>query len=263
MTKNNKFEINDLSYLINNILLPIKLHQKSLEYDVHNKLNENESLLFDLVNESLDELKVFEKHFSYFDCSVIQIFKKWSLVQKSQLNGYNVNEMINQLETIPLYIRNQNCCILIQKDSSNKKAIFSYFKVSFPNEEVMSRNSDLEYIYPERAFEIKNLDIINSMDFAILLADLSNKSIEEAQAKTVKANHQNVEVRDVPDIIFVSDWIANLLIANNDFSIDKPARIIKKTRDEVNYENTLFPFRRSGKFYLILNFNFYKLIIYQ
>jgi hypothetical protein len=248
MRKNNKFEVDYLSYLINNILLPIKLPQKSLEYDEDNKLNENESLLFDLINKSLEELNYFEKYFPYFDCLVVQIFKKWSLVQKSQLNEYNINEMINQLETIPLYMRNQNCCILIQKDSFNKKAIFSYFQVSFSNEKVMSRNSDLEYIYPERSFEIKNLDIINSMDFAILLADLSNKSIEEAQAKTVKANHQNVEVRDVPDIIFISDWIANLLIANNDFSIDKPARIKKKTRDEVNCENTLFPFRRSGEF---------------
>ena len=245
----------DLSYLINNILFPIKLPQKSLDHDELNKENQKELLLFDLINISLNELKVFDDYFANFDQSVIQMIKKWSWVQKSPLNGDQINKMINQEQTIPLYIKNQNVCILIQKNSSNETAIFSYFKVSFPNEEIMSTNSDLEYIYPERAFEINNLNIISSIDFSILLADLSNTHIPEAQAQTTKAKHTNVEVRDVPDIIFISDWIANLLIANNDFSIDKPVRIRKKIRDEVNYKKTLFPFRRSGiNFFVILIF---------
>ena len=146
-------------------------------------------------------------------------------------------------------MRAQNCCVLITKltRDQNYEAVFSSFQVHAENNKTMTSKS-LVTTFPQFSFYVESPnfgEIIASQSFANLLADLGNDSIEESLPTTKKAGTPRIEVREVANPRFVTEWISSL-VAGQANSSTFPKRVVKKVRDDVVYYSTLHPFRRSG-----------------
>lgn len=231
------FSSKEWETLINHILFPIRLPQQADDPSL-------DCTCLKLINQVFSQIGVtlgLEK--------IENLFKSWTNLQTYPLDGKTIHsaiaKTIEDKVDLPIYLPNQNTCLIISI-KSNQRAIISYFQVGFKNFELMSKEcSDIESIYPTASFHVSDLTILRSIDFAKLLADLANTLCEESSAITIKADHSNVELRDLAKPILISDWLAPVLIGNEDY-IKDGLKIRKKIRDEVNYYCTEAPFRRMG-----------------
>lgn len=249
-----QYDKHQYQYLINHIIFPIKLPQKS---ESQTSEPEGECLILEFFDDILGELKLKTKSNGkrWFE-SAIDLFKSWRKIQTHQLNGKLIQKEIKLAieaskithqfceRKVPLYLKNQNVCLLFCI-RPKEEVIFSYFQVSFENSELMSRIEDIESIYPNLSFQVNDLTILTSIEFCELLADLGNMISKDSVAKIIKSGgDEHQEMRNVPDISLIRDWLCYLLIGNRDL-MNYPVKISKKMRDEVNFKENL-PFRRSG-----------------
>jgi hypothetical protein len=225
-------------YLINHVAFPIKLPQTSPND------SDQDFWSLELINHVLSETS----HTLEIQ-NISNIFQTWAKIQTNRLDGDKIHSKmsttISNNSVFPLFLPKQNVCLIISMSSPS--AIISYFQVSFANETLMSRScSDIDgVVYPTASFGVQDLEMLGSLDFAYLLADLANKPHVDSCAKSTKAGHTHEEVREVPDSRLLTDWLTYALIGNKSY-VDNELKIRKKIRDEVNYFSTLIPFRRSG-----------------
>jgi hypothetical protein len=244
------FQKKDLDYLINHIVFPFELPNKDDSFNEHLFLKFIKNVVQEIGFAPSKNLQV-----------IIDLLDLWRRLQTNPIDEENLYKVLSSLtntdkqEIIPLYVKNQNTCILIHTfpKEFDYSATFSYFQVSLENTIIMSNVTDIEFTYPEASFYIDNMNILQSKCFCDLLADLCNQSCPDSYAKTVKSDHENEEVRDVPNTNLISEWLTHVLISNkfdSNYSSslnNHGVRINKKLRDEVNYEKTIVPFRRSGQ----------------
>jgi hypothetical protein len=240
-----EFNSEELQFLINHVAYPYKI-----QIETSKKVNQQDPdpdfLCLELINQVLNEFTYARNTFE----RIVTLFRAWVQIQLPLLDGSKIHSNIVQTldETngvLPIYLPHQNICLIIST-RPNKTAIISYFQVSFSNEVLMSRTcSDVESVYPTASFHVSDTNLLASIDFANLLADLGNNSCTESCAKTSKAGAKHEEVRDVPNSSLITDWLANVLVGNKSF-INDGLKIRKKNRDEVIHFNSLLPFRRSG-----------------
>jgi hypothetical protein len=245
-----EFRDEDWSYLINHFVYPVKLIPPNIETN-----NEQDCLCLDLINLVLKEFQDDDTAKTLKLERIVDLFHEWSQIQTPKLIGEKINWAIkrvisNKCEILPLYLPNQNICLVLSKSPKQDQSpiVLSYFQVSFNNEELMSKSSsDIESIYPTASFPVTDTTILSSLEFANLLADLANDRCEDASnlTKGNSAGNKQQEVREVPDSSLITDWLLHVLIANENYTKEE-MKIRKKIRDEVNYYQKLLPFRRSG-----------------
>lgn len=153
-------------------------------------------------------------------------------------------------DTIPVYVRRQNCTILITRIGEDSEDGGDYqieaFRPCLPSETIMSSVGSLEVSFPETCDTVYNSEMLCSKVFAKQIHDLSSQQFKLSMPTVSKGNHEFTEHRDVADPFLVTDWLVGLLVPS--VQEHSTVKITKKIRDEVICKRSAkaVPFRRSG-----------------
>ena len=152
--------------------------------------------------------------------------------------------------SIPLNIRAQNAGILISKMKDCIR--FDAFELSPKNEAAMSTKGRLRREFPGASVTMSASDFQQTGFQAAItqtLSNMSNHAVAGLQPQAWKAGRAHDEDRDTTHPGIVSELFIGFLL-----SIGEPApvpNISKNTRDEVLWDNTRSPWRRSPTWLLI------------
>jgi hypothetical protein len=148
------------------------------------------------------------------------------------------------LDVLALYIREQNAAVLVRKGCTG--TVFENFEVQAPAASIMSVPGKLVRSYPGRAIEVPSTTA-NDAGFidetANFLARMSNEILQGSVAKTVKAGSEVSEVRDSAHPEYISQLFTGYLRGMG--KEVEPRRVVKRVADEVLWDKTLKPWRRS------------------
>lgn len=177
-----------------------------------------------------------------------QLFKTWAGIQADRVpNEEDISSALGQLATgnmFGYYVRAQNAAFLISIESS-AEAIIATFPAALKADQIMSSVSVIG-AYPEQAIRIPKSELLSSLPLARQIVTLTNHTFLDTLPTSPKAGIANAEIRDVPDTTYVSEWLTSTL-CNSSSKLDTTfPTICKKIRDEVIWDNSLLPFRRSG-----------------
>ncbi|XP_055325640.1 uncharacterized protein LOC129579505 [Sitodiplosis mosellana] len=144
-------------------------------------------------------------------------------------------ESINNLhsgDNFAMFVRTQLCGIMIHvpPDESSDDVIVATFPGSLDSTEIYSRDSGIQFNYPEKAIKVKCSQMLLSHEFSNQLCVLSD---------SLPVGYKHLDC--------VSKWLLTLLMDENSTEAEFPA-ITKKVRDEVWGSGENF-FRRSS-FYI-------------
>ena len=149
-----------------------------------------------------------------------------------------------------LLIREQNAGLIIRK--YDDRTVFESFEVSPPNEKVMSHVGKLICSYPGPAIAIPP-DTVGDLDFisaiSSFLVQMHPDVIDAAVPTTRKAGTKVEEVRDTPSPRFISDLLTGILRGYG--YPEDVQRITKRIADDVLWDSTLLPWRRSPMWLVI------------
>lgn len=172
-------------------------------------------------------------------------------------------------DMLGIYVREQNCGLFIHMDTDDEVTL-STFSASLPNEIVYGENinSDIQvrkrlsqienaivvlrhYIisqvdYPTRAVKVKLSKMLKSEEFAKQIHFLNSKQMNRAMSKSRKAGREFSEERNVPQPMYISQWLVAVASSRCTEVNDACPVISKKVRDEVIMGQENLPFRRSG-----------------
>jgi len=148
------------------------------------------------------------------------------------------------------HIRGQNAGLIVRGLSGH--FAFEFFEVAPTNVSVMCDKGRLRRTFPASAISIQ-ADVMQDASFrsaiANTLAQLDVHTPEEAWPVVTKAKSKTIEPRDTIHPKFVTEMLYSTLLGMGD-PYDAP-RISKNTREDVLWDSTLQPWRRSP-FYLFL-----------
>ncbi|KAG7094406.1 hypothetical protein E1B28_008006 [Marasmius oreades] len=234
----------NLSYLIHHIFLPPKLPQSN---DLSAK---NEHDMCAVVH---DAALAFGKNFFALEGGVrwvraVGMLKSLRLLYDSE--SYT-NEAMEQCikamtpgDVTACLIRAQNAGFIIRK--LNDRTVYESFEVSVPNEVVMGNNGKLVCVYPGPAISVSS-DRANNPQFirelANFLAHMNVDVFEDAMHTARKAGSQVVETRDTPHPRYITELLTGILRGMG--SPEDVPRIAKRIADDILWDNTLLPWRRS------------------
>ncbi|PYI00251.1 hypothetical protein BO78DRAFT_439495 [Aspergillus sclerotiicarbonarius CBS 121057] len=153
-----------------------------------------------------------------------------------------------------LHIMQQNAGLLIRRESSNNKqlVIFEAFEASPRSENVLASQNALLCDFPDAAAAVPLSRFLNDTfveSLASFLVQASSEFIEKFAARAKKAGVSVVEIRDTVDPALIREMLINLLEGLGERSATPILR--KRIRDEVNWDNSKRPWRRSP-FWLVL-----------
>lgn len=154
------------------------------------------------------------------------------------IDAWNIGFMI------PLHINEQNAAFILS--TSGSEIVCEAFELSPLNEAVMSTSGRLRRCFPGPAVSIP-INMFDDAEFQSTLANtLSKMSMQPAigMIPTVRKSRNNVqEIRDTTHPGLVTEFLVSVL-GSFSSAVDIP-RIWKHTREEVLWQNALFPWRRS------------------
>lgn len=148
------------------------------------------------------------------------------------------------LDILALHIEAQNAGLIVRRLLNRYS--FESFEVSPTNQAVIGTKGRLRRCFPGPAITIGQERIADATflePLTELLAKLDFETPEEVFPTTTKAGSEVVEVRNTVHPRLVTEMLTGILRA-----VGKPlevSRIHKHTRDDVVYQNTLKPWRRS------------------
>ncbi|OMJ86951.1 hypothetical protein SteCoe_11424 [Stentor coeruleus] len=237
-----------VKYLATHIVFPYKLPQKAGE---NNEVLEIEKIFFSLCLQAIENIKSLEENLDNLKKlqSITRILSTWSKIQSSSLKSLGILKSLNKLpeESIfPIYMPSQNSCIFIQTYSKNSeyKASISIFQASMKNSDVMSKTSDLSYIYPEASWYIENYDMFRSETITDQIVFLANQEIAASGNISSKKGIKLNEIRDVRNCLFVKEWFCGAVNAGAP-NCEQVCFVNKKIRDNVMWKDAYLSFRRN------------------
>jgi hypothetical protein len=154
------------------------------------------------------------------------------------------HQIFLMLDVLALYIREQNACVLVRKGATG--TTFEIFEVQPPTASVMSVHGKLVRSYPGRAIEVPTATADHPQfieEIANFLARMANEILPGSAAKTVKAGSSVSEARDTADPHYISQLFTGILRGMG--KEVEPRRVVKHVADEVLWDNTFKPWRRS------------------
>ncbi|KAG8733067.1 hypothetical protein FRC10_000456, partial [Ceratobasidium sp. 414] len=166
---------------------------------------------------------------------------------ETPLGQHQLQQDMSQMQAndvLALYIHQQNAAVLVRKSST--ATTFEIFEVQAPNASVMSVPGKLVRHFPGPAIQVPNStgdDSGFTEEIANFLSRMNVDILEDAQAKTTKAGSQVAEVRDSADPHYISQLFTGIL---RGFGQEvEPRRVVKRIADEVLWDQTYLPWRRS------------------
>jgi hypothetical protein len=154
------------------------------------------------------------------------------------------------IDVLALHIRGQNAAVLVRKRTST--TIFEIFETQAPTESVMSIPGKLVRSFPGPAVEVPN-KIAGSAAFieeiASFLTQMDHKELKGSKAKTMKAGSEVDEVRESADPHYISQLFTGILRGMG--TEVEPYRVVKRIADDVLWDNTYKPWRRSPLWLII------------
>lgn len=156
----------------------------------------------------------------------------------------------NITEAVFIHIRAQNAGLLLRR-TPDDRVIVDGFEASAQNKSIMQTSGRLVRAFPGRSVVFSRQ--LQGRRFTTDLADwihkLSQEQVPMDMPKTRKAGNSLTEERDTAHPGLVTEGLMSILAAFGD-NHDTP-RIKKNVRDEVNWNDTMLPWRRSP-FWLVL-----------
>ena len=147
-------------------------------------------------------------------------------------------------------IRAQNAAVVFRKQRN--VTIFESFELSPKAEDVMTTKGKLICSYPGPAIEVPNVTF-NDGDFLSELANflvrMDKDTLQDAVPTTQKADSTVVETRDTTHPRYITELLTGILR-----SVGRPAdliRVSKRVGDDVVWNNSKLPWRRSPLWLLI------------
>ncbi|WQF85211.1 hypothetical protein CDEST_10225 [Colletotrichum destructivum] len=243
-------------YLIHHVFLPPQLPQAD-DFSV-----KNETVLLHYVRDALVKFCDFVPKISLETVTAAGEMME-AMIRVHQPRGddpavdeYELLEMLHKLprrgamSTIPLNIRAQNAGVLITKVHHSVR--LEAFELSPTNEAAMATSGRLRRTFPGVGVTV-DLEKFNQLGFKETLAEtLATMSFQNAagtQPCAKKAGKLHEESRDTTHPKMVTELLYAFLLAVGN-PLDE-ARISKNTRDEINWNNTLLPWRRSPTWLLV------------
>ncbi|KAN0092683.1 hypothetical protein V8E55_003467 [Tylopilus felleus] len=161
----------------------------------------------------------------------------------SQLTSMNVGDVL------AYFIRAQNAAVIVRKQDNF--TIFESFEVSPKAEDVMTTPGKLICSYPGLAIEIPNA-VFENKSFLSELANFlvrMNVDILDAAPTSGKAKSTVIETRDTTHPYYITELLTGILRG-----VGRPAEIVRITKrvgDDVVWNNSRLPWRRSSLWLLI------------
>ncbi|TGO44474.1 hypothetical protein BCON_0512g00030 [Botryotinia convoluta] len=153
-----------------------------------------------------------------------------------------------------LYVVEQNAALLVRRHVYDNKdtVIFEVFEASPSSEHVLATQNALQWVFPGRAVSIPFDEFLKESfqdSLASFIEQASTESLSRFVARSDKAEVSVVEARGTTDPALIVQMLMPLLEAIGS-SVEVP-RLRKRVRDDVNFNNTEFPWRRLP-FWLVL-----------
>ncbi|KAJ6561124.1 hypothetical protein DFH09DRAFT_503515 [Mycena vulgaris] len=157
-------------------------------------------------------------------------------------------------DVLCLHIVSQNAGIILRREKTN--LTLEFFQASAKTAEVTGTTGKLIIQYPSRPRLFLPIDATFIKSLSALLADLACTDMSDAIPKTRKAHSSHDELRDVPDIRYISELLGGIARALT--PVESAAQIAsstvyatKRINDHVLWKSALLPWRRSPKWLII------------
>ncbi|KAG8739717.1 hypothetical protein FRC10_005236 [Ceratobasidium sp. 414] len=239
-----------LLHAIYHVFLPPKIPQEGLSQILHSQVDQR---LVQLTLEAIEHYRKLTSHNVVAWNSMHRMLSRlaqntWTSVAKDKL-AQDMASM-DTGDVLALHIREQNAAVLVRKNATN--AVFENFEVQPPNEAVMSVPGKLVRRFPGPTIQIPN-SAFNDPGFlqetSNFLVQMSDDVLDDSAAKTTKAGSTVVEVRDSADPHYISElFVAILRGVGQEF---ETTRVVKRIADEVLWNDTYIPWRRSPLWLII------------
>ncbi|KAF8439864.1 hypothetical protein L210DRAFT_3645838 [Boletus edulis BED1] len=242
-------DITTLQYIVTHVFCPLQLPDGD-DYSVYNdhSLVRLVATVARLYSDHVDQTNIPQWHsVSRMLDNLREIVQFGSLDRSqtvSQLGNMNVGDALT------FHIRSQNAAVLFRKQ--NAVTIFESFEVSPKAEDVMTTQGKLICSYPGPAIEIPNAVFEEEGFLSKLtnfLAHMHDDIIPDAAPKSRKAQSDLVEDRDTIHPRYITELLTGILRG-----VGRPAdivRITKRVGDDVVWNNSKFPWRRSSLWLVI------------
>lgn len=241
-----------VTYLINHVFLPPQVPQSD---DFDPKL---ESIIIKVDTASLQKLlRSSNLSQQVTIASAIAMITSLSKVHDSATRSVSENKLRDALVNlcrqggiVPLQLRAQNCGLLVSKVDSSIQ--FEAFELSPLNSAVFTAKGRLQRSFPGPAISV-DLNTFEQASFlttvAHTLTKMSHQTAPGTMPQVLKAGRMHDEDRDTTHPKIVTELFMGFLRA-----VGKPAsvsRIWKNTREEVMFQNSHQPWRRSSLWLLV------------
>ncbi|CAF4829279.1 unnamed protein product [Rotaria sp. Silwood1] len=234
--------------MLNHLFLPHDLSSSTAKDYLSQSNHQYEYKILECMNEFLESLD--EKN----ELSILSLLKnciqRWSIVQKIENCSIpNLQSTIQKLTSgdfLPLYFHAQNAAVLIEIDENPpNQSLISSWQVLLPTETITSSLEPHLSCFPTPTYRLPDESQLLSHVQCELLVDFMNNTIEYSKAH--KASYVFNDIREIPIAHYVCQWwITQFKGIEKDDKIKISIPFKKKHRDQIRYNNSMFPFRRSG-----------------
>ncbi|KAG1849516.1 hypothetical protein F4604DRAFT_1971218 [Suillus subluteus] len=231
-----------LEYIINHVLLPLKLPQRS-DQSLENDMALSQAV-FDAAVTFSDQLPSDQLLLWMSSLKMLRNLK--DSIRFSVMSAKEVESQINAMgtEDVLVYmIRAQNAAVVMRKLES--ETIFESFEVSPDSTAVMAAKGKLICSYPGPAITVPDTNIDNAT-FAAELANFlvhMDEDVLDAAATRTKAKSTVLEERDTTHPRYITELLTGILRGLG--SIADVPRIRKRIGDDVLWDSAKLPWRRS------------------
>ncbi|KAF8602020.1 hypothetical protein BDV93DRAFT_584535 [Ceratobasidium sp. AG-I] len=239
-----------LQNLVNHVFLPPKLPQQAHQDDEQRQIDLE---LIRSVSHSLGNYKDLEPGvLNQYTC-ISRLLSHLSQTLENPLSTETLQKTMSGMEigdVLALHIRAQNAAILIRKQST--VTTFEVFEVQALNQEVMSVPGKLVRSFPGPAVEVPNSVTEDSGFFeeiANFLVRMDNDVLKGTTATIMRAGSEVPDTYNSARPHHISHLFLGILCGMG--NTVEPRRVVKRIADEVLWDRTYKPWRRSPMWLIV------------
>ncbi|KAG8789659.1 hypothetical protein FRC12_013327 [Ceratobasidium sp. 428] len=237
-------EADSLLNVVYHVFLPPQLPQQAPPEDHERQINHRLALL---TLEAVDKYQELVTGDSNLWKSMSRMLSQLAQHVKNSVAETQLQHDMSHMQpgdVLALHIHEQNAGVLVRKATTT--TTFEIFEAQAPNASVMSVPGKLVRHFPGPAIQVPNFVYDDSgfiQEISHFLSRMNADILDDAIAKTIKAGSKVAEPRDSADPHYISQLFTGILRGFGDEI--EPRRVLKRIADEVLWDNTYLPWRRS------------------
>ncbi|EFR01627.1 hypothetical protein MGYG_04630 [Nannizzia gypsea CBS 118893] len=240
----------NLEYIVNHVFFPPKLPQSNDDSIEHS------DMFLEMLLRALEKFRDFspvQEHPTWRACAEMVGDMSSLRSDTGGLLADNLGETLIKMRDkglLALHIRGQNAGLIVRR--SHSQYMFESMELSPTTKDVIETKGRLRRCFPGPAISIAHdrmADIGFRENLAQFLSQLDTETHETVMPIVVKANSTVTETRDTANPRFITELLTGILRAVGQ-PLDVP-RVHKRTRDDVLWNDTLHPWRRSPLWLLL------------